>query len=116
MAAEVANTAEDTVRRGLDGERPATLEALAEELAHEIRNPLNCALLQLAVLRRRLGAPDCPPATVLAVAELVERSLRRLEDLVDHSLAGFQARASDRPAGAAGAEPAKPEAKDPGDT
>ena len=96
MAVDVATTPEDRLRRALAAERPAALdalEALAAQLAHEIRNPLNCALLQLAVLRRRLETPGCSPPTVLAVAALVERSLRRLEALVNDSLAGVQARA-----------------------
>jgi signal transduction histidine kinase len=96
MAGDVDSTPEYKVRRALTAERPAALdalEALAAQLAHEIRNPLNCALLQLAVLRRRLEAPGCSPPTVLAVAALVERSLRRLEALVNDSLAGVQARA-----------------------
>jgi hypothetical protein len=52
---------------------------LIEGLAHQVYNPLNCALLQLAVLQRRLDQPDCQPETLRPVAALVERALRRLE-------------------------------------
>ena len=52
---------------------------LGEGLAHEVRNPLNGALLQLAVLARRLARPDCRPATVQPIADFVEQALRRLE-------------------------------------
>src|SRR5947209_9250953 len=45
-------------------ERIAGVGTLAEGLAHEVKNPLNGALLQLALLRRRLGQPDCDPASL----------------------------------------------------
>jgi uncharacterized protein (DUF2267 family) len=59
-------------------QRLAGGDALAETLGHEVLNPLNCALLQLAVLQRRLEEPDCRPLALRGVAEAVERALRRL--------------------------------------
>jgi signal transduction histidine kinase len=81
------NAGEETLRRALLAERLAAVSTLAEELAHEVHNPLNCALLQLAVLQRRLAQPDCRPATLQPVAELVEQSLRRLEVLFNDFVA-----------------------------
>jgi signal transduction histidine kinase len=68
-----------TIRQSLLIQRIAAVGSLAEGLAHEVHNPLNCALLQLAVLQRRLEQPDCEPATLQPVALLVEQALRRLE-------------------------------------
>jgi signal transduction histidine kinase len=68
-----------TVRQSLLIQRMAAVGSLAEGLTHEVHNPLNCALLQLAVVHRRHEQPDCEPATLQPVAMLVEQSLRRLE-------------------------------------
>jgi signal transduction histidine kinase len=74
------NADEEKHRRVLLAERlTGTATTLAEALAHEVHNPLNCALLQLAVLQRRLEQPDCQAGDVQPVAEVVEQSLRRLE-------------------------------------
>jgi signal transduction histidine kinase len=81
------NADQQTVRRALLAERLAAVATLAEELAHEVHNPLNCALLQLAVLQRRLVQPNCEAAALRPVADLVERSLRRLEVLFNDFMA-----------------------------
>jgi two-component system NtrC family sensor kinase len=83
-------------RRALLSERLAAVGSLADGLAHEIHNPLNCALLQLAVLKRRLELPDCQPAAVQPVAELVEQALRRLELLFNDFVSFSQPRALER--------------------
>jgi signal transduction histidine kinase len=70
---------QQTIRQSLLIQRMAAVGSLAEGLAHEVHNPLNCALLQLAVLQRRLEQPDCEPSTLQPVARLVEQALRRLE-------------------------------------
>ncbi len=67
-------------------ERLASLGTMAAGLAHEIRNPLNSAHLQLTLLDRRLGRdqPDVPgarQAAVLAVGEI-----KRLATLVGEFL------------------------------
>jgi signal transduction histidine kinase len=73
------NAGDETHRRALLIERLVAAGTLAEGLSHEVHNPLNCALLQLAVLQRRLEQPGCQPASLEPVAKLVERALRRLE-------------------------------------
>jgi signal transduction histidine kinase len=87
------NTADQTHRRALLTERLSAAGTLAEGLSHEVHNPLNCALLQLAVLQRRLEQPDCQPATLQPVAELVEQALRRLELLFNDFVSLAQPRA-----------------------
>jgi signal transduction histidine kinase len=84
------NAANEPVRRALLTERMAAVGTLAEALSHELYNPLNCALLQLAVLQRRLAQPDCQPASLQPVAELVEQALRRLELLFNDLLSLVQ--------------------------
>jgi len=75
------------LRRMLRAERLAAIGTLAAGLAHEVRNPLNSATLQLQVLRRRLERPEVKPETVVPVVELVEDEIRRLERLVNEFLA-----------------------------
>jgi len=70
---------QQAIRRSSLIQRMAAVGSLAEGLAHEVHNPLNCALLQLAVLQRRLEQPGCEPATLQPVAMRVEQALRRLE-------------------------------------
>lgn len=82
----------ETLRRSLLVERLAAGGSLAEGLAHEVRNPFNVARLQLAVLQRRLEQPDCSPATLQPVTELMDASLRRLEVLFDDLLSLLQPR------------------------
>jgi PAS domain S-box-containing protein len=64
-------------------ERLAALGTMAAGLAHEIRNPLNAAHLQLTLLQRRIdrnGASDIP--AVQEAARLVADELGRLTGLV----------------------------------
>jgi signal transduction histidine kinase len=81
--------------RAMRADRLAAVETLAAGLAHEVRNPLNAALLQLTVLRRRLERPDCVPASVQPVAAVVEQELQRLDRLVDDFIAFAQPRPLD---------------------
>src|SRR4051812_24873528 len=89
-------TAEQTLRRALLTERLAAVGTLADGLAHEVHNPLNGALLQLAVLQRRLEQPDCGPASLQPVAGLVEEALRRLELLFNDLVSLLQPRSPER--------------------
>jgi PAS domain S-box-containing protein len=68
-------------------ERMASLGTMAAGLAHELRNPLNSAHLQLAVLERRLGGAEGPdvPAAVQA-ARAAGEEVQRLTVLVDEFL------------------------------
>jgi PAS domain S-box-containing protein len=69
-------------------ERLAGLGTLAAGLAHEIRNPLNSAKLQLTLVERRLARGDDPDNRdrALAAARLVHEELRRLAGLVEEFL------------------------------
>jgi len=77
---------QELLRRMLRAERLAAVGTMAAGLAHEVRNPLNSAALQLQVLRRRLARPDSTPASIDSVTVLVEDEIRRLERLVSDFL------------------------------
>jgi PAS domain S-box-containing protein len=67
-------------------ERLAALGTMAAGLAHEIRNPLNAAHLQLTVVQRRLSrsSPDVEGAR--QATELVAGEMQRLSALLDEFL------------------------------
>jgi len=74
-------------RRAAEAEALAHMGTLAAGLAHEIRNPLNAALLQLHLLGRgvaRLPEPQRPP--LVDRIHIVESELRRLERLLSDFL------------------------------
>jgi signal transduction histidine kinase len=73
----------ERLRRSLLVERLVEAGSLADGLAHEVRNPFNVVRLQLAVLQRRLEQPDCQPASLQPVLDLVDAALSRLEVLFD---------------------------------
>ncbi|MBM4361061.1 MAG: response regulator [Deltaproteobacteria bacterium] len=73
--------------RTLRAERLAAVGTLAAGLAHEVRNPLNSASLQLRVLERRLGRGETELPALLPVLSLVDGELRRLDRLVSEFLA-----------------------------
>jgi signal transduction histidine kinase len=77
----------DMLRRTLRAERLAAAGTLASGLAHEVRNPLNSATLQLQVLRRRLDRQQNDPQALASVIDLVEQEIRRLDRLVSDFLA-----------------------------
>ena len=54
---------------------------LADDLAHEIRNPLNAIVVNLEVLRRRVGTGASEKA--LEQADIIEAEIGRLSKLVD---------------------------------
>jgi signal transduction histidine kinase len=54
---------------------------LADDLAHEIRNPLNAIVVNLEVLRRRVGTGASDKA--LEQADIIEAEIARLTKLVD---------------------------------
>jgi phosphoglycerate-specific signal transduction histidine kinase len=53
----------------------------ADDVAHEIRNPLNALVINLEVLRRRVAAGDREAA--LARIEVLEHEVRRTHDTVE---------------------------------
>lgn len=68
-------------------ERLATLGAMAAGLAHEIRNPLNAAHLQLTLTQRRLTRPGGADINgAIEAAGLVSRELQRLARIVEEFL------------------------------
>ena len=78
----------ELVARTAAAERLATVGTLAAGLAHEIRNPLNAAQLQLTLARRRLSRSHRGGlAAGLEAAALVQDELGRLGDLVRDFLA-----------------------------
>jgi len=69
----------------------AAVGTLAAGLAHEVRNPLNSASLQLTLLERRLDRGD-EPTTVLPIAHVIKSEIDRLDRLVREFLAFAQPR------------------------
>jgi signal transduction histidine kinase/FixJ family two-component response regulator len=77
---------EEMLRRLLRAERLAAVGTLAAGLAHEVRNPLNSASLQLAVLERRLERGE-GAATTVPIARIIKGEIERLDRLVRDFLA-----------------------------
>ena len=77
---------EEMLRRLLRAERLAAVGTLAAGLAHEVRNPLNSASLQLAVLERRLERGETA-ATTTPIARIIKSEIERLDRLVRDFLA-----------------------------
>jgi PAS domain S-box-containing protein len=75
-------------RRAADGEALSAMGSLALGLAHEIRNPLNAAVLQLHLLSRGLDRLSDEKArdTMLARVNIVELEIGRLERLLTEFL------------------------------
>jgi signal transduction histidine kinase len=67
-------------------EKLDAVRTLSAGLAHEVRNPLNAAKLQLELLERRLRRGDGDPR-LLDAAELVRVEIGRLSKLLDEFLA-----------------------------
>jgi PAS domain S-box-containing protein len=85
----------DLAARTRRAERLASLGTLAAGLAHEIRNPLNAAQLQLMLVDRRVGKlePSELTAKAQAAARVVRDELQRLAGLVEDFLAFARPRA-----------------------
>src|SRR5690606_833024 len=77
----------EMLQRTLRSERLAAVGTLAAGLAHEVRNPLNSALLQLQVLERRIAKGKTSTPELAPVVLLVKDEIRRLERLVADFLA-----------------------------
>jgi PAS domain S-box-containing protein len=67
-------------------ERLASLGTMAAGLAHEIRNPLNAAHLQLTLVKRRLTKGAAGLADASAAADLASGEMKRLATLVEEFL------------------------------
>jgi signal transduction histidine kinase len=77
---------EEMLRRVLRAERLAAVGTMAAGLAHEVRNPLNSASLQLTVLERRLERGEGTERTV-PIARIIKGEIDRLDRLVRDFLA-----------------------------
>jgi PAS domain S-box-containing protein len=75
----------DLALRTRRAERLASLGTMAAGLAHEIRNPINAAHLQLNLARRRLTRGGGDPSVVRAI-ELADSEMTRLAGLVEDFL------------------------------
>jgi signal transduction histidine kinase len=78
----------DLERKTAEAEAMAAMGALTTGLAHEIRNPLNAAKLQLELLMRRARrtTSEATQAQLLEPAELVKAEIDRLSGLLDEFL------------------------------
>ena len=85
---------QEILRRMLRSERLAAVGTMAAGLAHEVRNPLNSASLQLTVLERRLARGE-GAAEVLPIAGIIKSEIDRLDRLVRDFLAFSQPRPLD---------------------
>ena len=75
-------------RKARTSEKLAAVGTLAAGLAHEIRNPLNAAGLQLSLLSRRIGKlPEDERGNLEQPLELVRAELSRLNSLLGDFLA-----------------------------
>jgi signal transduction histidine kinase len=82
---------QEMLRRMMRSERLAAVGTMAAGLAHEVRNPLNSASLQLTLLERRLGRGE-GAAEILPVAQIIKSEIDRLDRLVRDFLAFSQPR------------------------
>ena len=77
---------QEMLRRVLRAERLAAVGTMAAGLAHEVRNPLNSASLQLTVLERRLARGEGAGATAPIIG-IIKSEIERLDHLVRDFLA-----------------------------
>lgn len=74
-------------RRTLRAERLAAVGTLAAGLAHEVRNPLNSATLQLQLLERKISKGAMDADAIRGIVQIVRSEIERLEHLVKDFLA-----------------------------
>jgi signal transduction histidine kinase len=86
---------QQALKQTIRAERLAAVRTLAAGLAHEVRNPLNAALLQLTVLKRRLERPERQPEGCESITTAIRDELERLDRLVDDFIAFAQPRPLD---------------------
>ncbi|HEY2902587.1 MAG TPA: ATP-binding protein [Polyangia bacterium] len=86
---------QEMLRRTARAERLAAVGTMAAGLAHEVRNPLNSASLQLTLLARSLSDGEGPEST-LPITLIIKSEIERLEKLVRDFLAFAQPRPIER--------------------
>ncbi len=72
--------------RKMQADRITSMQTMTAGLAHEVRNPLNAAKLQLELLERRLRR-ESSDARLLQPAELAQMEVERLTELLNDFLA-----------------------------
>jgi len=72
--------------RRMQADRIGAMQTMTAGLAHEVRNPLNAAKLQLELLERRLRREHDDPR-LLEPSELAKKEIERLTDLLNDFLA-----------------------------
>ena len=77
---------QEMLLRTMQAERLAAVGTMAAGLAHEVRNPLNSASLQLAVLERRLERGETGDRAT-SITRIIKSEIDRLERLVREFLA-----------------------------
>jgi signal transduction histidine kinase len=80
----VASESTDTSDEQFRANRFAIVSRLADDLAHEIKNPLNSIVINLEVLKVRVGKGDAAAAQDRAL--VIEEEVRRLHRLIDRML------------------------------
>ncbi|HVZ72883.1 MAG TPA: ATP-binding protein [Polyangia bacterium] len=85
---------QEMLRRLLRSERLAAVGTMAAGLAHEVRNPLNSASLQLTLLERRLDRGEGAEA-IRPIAHIIKSEIDRLDRLVRDFLAFARPRPHD---------------------
>ncbi len=85
---ELQQERRELTRRTQIAERLATVGTMTAGLSHEIRNPLNAALLQLTLVERRVGQLDAEKrGPILEPLGIVRSEIQRLNRIVDDFLA-----------------------------
>ena len=85
---------QEILRRMLRSERLDAVGTMAAGSAHEVRNPLNSASLQLTLLARRVARGEGPDE-ILPITDIIKSEIDRLDRLVRDFLAFSQPRPLD---------------------
>jgi signal transduction histidine kinase len=80
----MVNTQTPLSEQELQANRFVLISRLADDLAHEVRNPLHAVVINLEVLRRRLAAGDAEVA--LERTAVIEHEIKRVHQIVDQLL------------------------------
>jgi signal transduction histidine kinase len=75
---------EPTISLAIRANRYDIVSRLADDVAHEIKNPLNAIVVNLEVLRRRAGSGET--ASALERADVIDQEIRRVHGLVEQLL------------------------------